>query len=406
MRYFSFITLITLFTTYTYGQSQEMHRNDDVANIIIDFDASCMQKFDYHTDYEYIVEENYSNYHLRLNENQTFIVKVNSSTPASTLAKEGITKYFGLTCENADQIIDRWFIFRLNYGGSNVYIKLGDKIYKAAYTIFKEMDDRHMSYYAPPYASFKYEYNTEHYPAQSIPTEQEENHDLFYVTYLLHGKTQEKGIRKDVFLKIYNETCHGRDFGITTPLSPVGENNPLLVEENRPVTNQQSKMVYRSCQHPIQSEYIKDIGLFKESYKEIDKTYTSQLVAIDNVPINQYLQLVSSSLQEEKPQEEKITEPLPNEYYFAVRGEGNNTNDIVLRDSPIQPINRNKTSEPVPFLKKKTRQQPASSLHHVQSGDTLYNLSKKYDTTVQELKELNNLTDSTIQLGQELKVPK
>lgn len=42
--------------------------------------------------------------------------------------------------------------------------------------------------------------------------------------------------------------------------------------------------------------------------------------------------------------------------------------------------------------------------HTVQSGDTLYNISKRYDVTIAQIKELNGLTDDTIRLGQVLKI--
>ena len=38
-------------------------------------------------------------------------------------------------------------------------------------------------------------------------------------------------------------------------------------------------------------------------------------------------------------------------------------------------------------------------------GDTLYGISKKLDTTVDELKKINNLTSNTLSIGQILKVP-
>jgi len=40
--------------------------------------------------------------------------------------------------------------------------------------------------------------------------------------------------------------------------------------------------------------------------------------------------------------------------------------------------------------------------HEVKKGDTLYSLSKKYDTTVEEIKLLNGLKNNTISLGQVL----
>ncbi len=41
----------------------------------------------------------------------------------------------------------------------------------------------------------------------------------------------------------------------------------------------------------------------------------------------------------------------------------------------------------------------------VRRGDTLFSIATKFNTTVEELKRLNNLTDSTIYVGQKLKVP-
>ena len=41
----------------------------------------------------------------------------------------------------------------------------------------------------------------------------------------------------------------------------------------------------------------------------------------------------------------------------------------------------------------------------VKSGDSLWSIAKKYDTTVTELKRINNLTSNTLQIGQQLKIP-
>jgi len=43
-------------------------------------------------------------------------------------------------------------------------------------------------------------------------------------------------------------------------------------------------------------------------------------------------------------------------------------------------------------------------IYIVEKGDTLWSIAKKNNITVQELKELNNLTDNTISIGQALKV--
>ncbi len=48
---------------------------------------------------------------------------------------------------------------------------------------------------------------------------------------------------------------------------------------------------------------------------------------------------------------------------------------------------------------------PSTTTYKVQRGDTLYSIANKYNITVDKLKELNNLTTNTLLIGQELKVP-
>ncbi|MCB0750863.1 MAG: LysM peptidoglycan-binding domain-containing protein, partial [Ignavibacteriae bacterium] len=53
-------------------------------------------------------------------------------------------------------------------------------------------------------------------------------------------------------------------------------------------------------------------------------------------------------------------------------------------------------------------QRPSSSsrwqYHQVEKGDTLYNLSKKYNTSVDQLRSINNLGDEGIKIGQTIRV--
>ena len=45
------------------------------------------------------------------------------------------------------------------------------------------------------------------------------------------------------------------------------------------------------------------------------------------------------------------------------------------------------------------------NIYVVQKGDSLYSISRKYKTTVQELIDLNNLDNNTLKIGQKLIVP-
>ena len=46
-----------------------------------------------------------------------------------------------------------------------------------------------------------------------------------------------------------------------------------------------------------------------------------------------------------------------------------------------------------------------SNIYIVKSGDSLYSIARKYNTTVDELKKLNNLSSNVLSIGQVLKIP-
>jgi len=52
------------------------------------------------------------------------------------------------------------------------------------------------------------------------------------------------------------------------------------------------------------------------------------------------------------------------------------------------------------------RSTPVNNLYTVQTGDTLYNISKRFGLTVDELKALNNMADNNIRIGQTMVVKK
>ncbi|GAB2701079.1 hypothetical protein GCM10027037_27670 [Mucilaginibacter koreensis] len=49
---------------------------------------------------------------------------------------------------------------------------------------------------------------------------------------------------------------------------------------------------------------------------------------------------------------------------------------------------------------------PANRLYRVQQGDTLYSISRRFGITVDELKTLNQMSDNTVKIGQQLVVVK
>ena len=53
----------------------------------------------------------------------------------------------------------------------------------------------------------------------------------------------------------------------------------------------------------------------------------------------------------------------------------------------------------------KIKSSMSSDIYIVQKGDSLYSISKKYNTTVDEIKRLNNLSTNNLSIGQKLKIP-
>lgn len=53
----------------------------------------------------------------------------------------------------------------------------------------------------------------------------------------------------------------------------------------------------------------------------------------------------------------------------------------------------------------KPEKEPPKNTYVVQKGDTLYSVSRKYNTTVEQIKKLNNLTSNNLSIGQVILVP-
>ncbi|WP_317163594.1 glucosaminidase domain-containing protein [Mucilaginibacter aquatilis] len=76
---------------------------------------------------------------------------------------------------------------------------------------------------------------------------------------------------------------------------------------------------------------------------------------------------------------------------------------IRREDRVLAEINQNSANPQKDTI---VKAQPVVKVHTVSTGDTLYNISKRYGLTVEELKALNNMNDNNIKIGQQLIIAK
>lgn len=105
------------------------------------------------------------------------------------------------------------------------------------------------------------------------------------------------------------------------------------------------------------------------------------------------------------------------DYYFILRDTANNESIIVeygfadnASDAADIKNNWRKYAEAVvsavaQYLGVNYVPSTDANVHVVKSGDTLWNLAKKYNTSVNELKKLNNLNSNSLSIGQVLYLP-
>jgi LysM repeat protein len=81
------------------------------------------------------------------------------------------------------------------------------------------------------------------------------------------------------------------------------------------------------------------------------------------------------------------------------------SDDDFMQDDTITPDMPSQPDVVVPGTPTNQPDQPAgASYHSVEKGDTLYNISRRYGLTVNELMQLNSLLDNNIKIGQKLRV--
>ncbi|MCU0347984.1 MAG: LysM peptidoglycan-binding domain-containing protein [Saprospiraceae bacterium] len=120
------------------------------------------------------------------------------------------------------------------------------------------------------------------------------------------------------------------------------------------------------------------------------------------VQVNQRLKLRGFNIpKSDKPRlasEPKPTQTIPNLL---------DPDDDFMQDDDVDPMPSdpgNGIFVPDAPTNGQTDQPAGAAFHTVEKGDTLFNISRRYGITVDELKRLNNLADNNIKIGQKLRV--
>lgn len=113
------------------------------------------------------------------------------------------------------------------------------------------------------------------------------------------------------------------------------------------------------------------------------------------------------------PATQKIVYPTPTPA-LASNAHANYTPAPVMQNKPSpKPVAQSRPKpKPKPVVQAKPKPKPVSKpaskpsrRHKVVKGDTLYNISNRYGTSVSALQKANNISGTNIRLGQTLKIP-
>lgn len=136
----------------------------------------------------------------------------------------------------------------------------------------------------------------------------------------------------------------------------------------------------------------KDVDFLTENYKDLAEAVIKAVLNYKNIPYT--------------PPSEISTDT-----YRVAKGDTlySIANKLGITVNQLKNINNLKDNEikigQVLKIPKKTIPEESSFIYTVKAGDTLYKIAQNYNTTVDKLKEINNLTSNDLKIGQSLSIP-
>lgn len=136
----------------------------------------------------------------------------------------------------------------------------------------------------------------------------------------------------------------------------------------------------------------KDVDFLTENYKDLAEAVIKAVLNYKNIPYT--------------PPSEISTDT-----YRVAKGDTlySIANKLGITVNQLKNINNLKDNEikigQVLKIPKKTIPEESSFIYTIKAGDTLYKIAQNYNTTVDKLKEINNLTSNDLKIGQSLSIP-
>ena len=423
MKQLLLLLLISCITTVNYSFASENNSYNSIT--LFNFDTSCMQQYEYEVDEEFVIDDNHKAYHIKLDAERTVVLKVLDRT--NGLAKVNTSFTVLHDCKSIKGIQPQ-FVIGVNSNSTPVFVKKNDLYYKVASAEYNVDSEAFFSSFAPPHHSFVYEYSNEYDPLETLrPTALDA---LDYDTRNYYYSTeQERESYNFIYLQVYRDACANRPFGIVTPRSDQGQDNSY--KYSTPSHNISSttsvKQIYRTCQHPVEVKYIKGLGTGERSYEEDGKLYISKLVRIDGVDLATYLEshtfvnenvYKSADLDGDIVWEHDLTK-MPKSSLFQPTYIIGTPDDDANKNIQLSGTNTEKSAKRIIPTTYKTTTNTSNTVtlkvphiiidgkkHTVEKGETLYSISQKYDISVLDIKINNQLSENTIEIGQELIIDK
>jgi len=326
------------------AQGQYIWAQDGIESFIL-FDASCMKKYDYERSSSY-TELAFWDFHYAISPNQTYIFRVLKDRKYRSQVNKLDKK--PMSCEDA-HLLSKNLLEEVNSVRKTVYIASYNKATRTyqlyqVHKIIPYSETAQRISYKDPQRSFVYEQNT---------------------------------------------ISEGKD------LDPSAEGKVLFLEHNTINCLRQRRFrAYDKVQPRFSEEleFLARVGLFKI----ISNTGSLELASINDVMLDQYLANLCQGLSSRSiklPKKNIIKDdPTTNNKEIG----GNLPNPFATIRKPINQPKERLVSTKVPVTQ--------NGYYTVQEGDNLYKIAQKFNTKVDVLVELNQLTSYKIDQKTRLKV--